>query len=74
MNGTTTDRMVVWSLNISKPRNGHSDERCARRCILPLATGCLDLRGNMNYSHEMKSEQVLNTFRTPQKIIQRIKE
>ena len=41
-NGTTTDRMVVWSLNISKPQNGHSEERCARRCILLLDTGCSD--------------------------------
>jgi len=29
-------------LNISKPQNGHSEERCAWRCILLSATGCLD--------------------------------
>ena len=45
-NGTTTDRLVVWSLNISKPQYRHSDERCVWKCILLLATGCSDNEQN----------------------------
>jgi hypothetical protein len=55
----------AWSLNGSRRRTRHSEEKCRLKRIMRKDIGCPHYKRIYEYSYELDLVQVRNSFRTP---------